>query len=257
MNLYDFIFREVNVENIAIVNRDEKITYYDLFHRIEKQYRMISSLSEVVILPVQDPTHMIINLFAALKRNKKVIILNSDVEIEHIELNDSSIILENDLVTIHKREKGNSKKLITNLSDINILTSGTTGKPKLCALPSHSIEDRVTMLYKNYLENLDKVIEGLVFPVFSITALTIQIFPTLMKGGTLLLIEKIEQIPQCLTRYEIDFLGLTPTIFKLMCAKNIDIFNSLGNLFLGGEMIDFPKIKEIAKKLTTTNIFIG
>ena len=129
MNLYDFIFREVNVENIAIVNRDEKITYYDLFHRIEKQYRMISSLSEVVILPVQDPTHMIINLFAALKRNKKVIILNSDVEIEHIELNDSSIILENDLVTIHKREKGNSKKLITNLSDINILTSGTTGKP--------------------------------------------------------------------------------------------------------------------------------
>lgn len=257
MNLYDFIFRNPCLNNIAIVNNDEKITYYELLNRIEKKCNQLPNDREVVVLPVQNSSHMIVNLFAALKKQKKVIILNSSVEVECLELNGNSIILNNDSVTTLCKRRQHFEITINELSDINILTSGTTGRPKLCILPTHSIEERVTMLYKDYLENQGEIIEGLVFPVFSITALTIQIFPTLLKGGMLLLIEKIEQIPFYLDMYKINFLGLTPTIFKLICDKNIDIFNNLDNLFLGGEMIDFSSIKEISKRLVATNIFLG
>ncbi|MFP7421360.1 AMP-binding protein [Streptococcus ruminicola] len=256
MNFYDFIFKDFCLENVAIITKNERITYYDLLAQINKKCEIISDTYEVVILPVQNSKNMIVNLFASLKKNKKVIILNSNIEVASIELKGRGLVLKDDFVTTYESENEEFTKTINEISDINIMTSGTTGKPKLCPLSTHSIEERVNMLYEGYLKNRDKVIEGLVFPIFSITALTIQVFPTLLKGGTLVLIEKIEEIPHYLSKFNLDFLGLTPTIFKLICSKNIEIFNNLGNLFLGGEKIDFPIIKKISAKLTT-NVFIG
>ncbi|MCE2059479.1 class I adenylate-forming enzyme family protein [Streptococcus thermophilus] len=257
MNLYEFIFRNVCLETVAIVTDDREITYKELLTLIDEKCKIIPNNYEVLVLPVQNSLNMIVNLFAALKKSKKVIILNPNVDVSCIGLNNTSIILNNDTVTLLEGENLNFKRKSSDLCDLNILTSGTTGNSKLCSLPTRNIADRVTLLYEDFLKNQPRIIEGLIFPVFSITALTIQLFPTLLKGGTLILIEKIEQIPIYLTKYKISFLGLTPTVFKLLCDKNIAVFKNLDNLFLGGEMIDFPTIKAIAKKLKTTNIILG
>lgn len=71
MNLYEFIFRNVCLETVAIVTDDREITYKELLTLIDEKCKIIPNNYEVLVLPVQNSLNMIVNLFAALKKVKK------------------------------------------------------------------------------------------------------------------------------------------------------------------------------------------
>ena len=144
-----------------------------------------------------------------------------------------------------------------NFENINLLTSGSTGTPKICPIPDSVIRNKVKIVSNDFFEDYQEINEILIFPVCSVTALMIQIFPTLLRNGTVLIVENLNTIPNLIEKYKINFIGLTPTLFELLYRKNKKIFNTVDNIFLGGEPISFNATKQVAQSLRNSSVIVG
>ena len=257
MNLYNWIFDKPELDNIALVDDGQEIKYKDLIKLINSVSHNIPLESEVIYIYENKSINIIIDLLAVLKLHKKAIIISSTWLEDERNLRkgySQSVILSNRKIS---KIITQSDEMSNNLTSINLLTSGTTGIPKICSLKEDVVIKKVSHLSQIFLSSTDTFIEALVYPASSVTALIVQIIPTLRNNGTLIIVNDLAKLENCLNTYSVNFIGMTPTLFNLISEKNLEIFSRVGCVFLGGEPIDFKKVKIIAKKLINTNIIIG
>lgn len=257
MDLYNYIFKNQSHNKVAIIYQGKKVTYGKLIKKISEQSERISKLEENIFFILEsNPLNTLVYLFAVLKSKKKVVLINpllaEKIDISELGYSKSILIKEEKLIPIKMNSQNEN-----NFENINLLTSGSTGTPKICPIPDSVIRNKVKIVSNDFFEDYQKINEILIFPVCSVTALMIQIFPTLLRNGTVLIVENLNTIPNLIEKYKINFIGLTPTLFELLYRKNKKIFNTVDNIFLGGEPISFNATKQVAQSLKNSSVIVG
>lgn len=257
MDLYNYIFKNQSHNKVAIIYQGKKVTYGKLIKKISEQSERISKLEENIFFILEsNPLNTLVYLFAVLKSKKKVVLINpllaEKIDISELGYSKSILIKEEKLIPIKMNSQNEN-----NFENINLLTSGSTGTPKICPIPDSVIRNKVKIVSNDFFEDYQEINEILIFPVCSVTALMIQIFPTLLRNGTVLIVENLNTIPNLIEKYKINFIGLTPTLFELLYRKNKKIFNTVDNIFLGGEPISFNATKQVAQSLRNSSVIVG
>lgn len=257
MDLYNYIFKNQSHNKVAIIYQGKKVTYGKLIKKISEQSERISKLEENIFFILEsNPLNTLVYLFAVLKSKKKVVLINpllaEKIDISELGYSKSILIKEEKLIPIKMNSQNEN-----NFENINLLTSGSTGTPKICPIPDSVIRNKVKIVSNDFFEDYQEINEILIFSVCSVTALMIQIFPTLLRNGTVLIVENLNTIPNLIEKYKINFIGLTPTLFELLYRKNKKIFNTVDNIFLGGEPISFNATKQVAQSLRNSSVIVG
>jgi tyrocidine synthetase-3 len=140
-----------------------------------------------------------------------------------------------------------------------IYTSGSTGKPK-GVLVEHR---NVVRLVKNtnYLEfrGRDRILQT---GALEFDASTFEIWGALLNGLELYLAAKDtiltpEKLKAALYRYNISTIWMTSPLFNEVVDADIEIFQSPGNLLVGGDVLSPSHINQVKKRFPLLNIING
>lgn len=243
----DFLEKNKLNRNVAIVTPQEIIHYYELVDRIIEKSGVIKLEESLFILidnKLSDINFMV-NLFALWYGGKTGVIIDSRMGIEEIEniKQISTIYLDT------RTSKENIPLLVT--------TSGSMGNPKVVPISDISLSKKIKIIIHEYqLNSLTK--ELLLIPITNLSALVLQVFPTLFSGGTIFVYKdkyETDKVIDAICSKKIAFSGGTSSLLQVLFKnKEIDrnLLNSLVGFGVGGEMIDFNLLYELNEKIGRT-----
>jgi amino acid adenylation domain-containing protein len=140
-----------------------------------------------------------------------------------------------------------------------IYTSGSTGKPKGVLVEHHSVVRLVK--HTNYIE-FQKKHRILQTGALEFDASTFEIWGTLLNGHELHLAPKEsiltpEKLKKILHDHHITTIWMTAPLFNQMVDTDIEIFQPLRNLLVGGDVLSPPHIDQIKKRYPGLNVING
>uniref|UniRef100_UPI000A9EA38F non-ribosomal peptide synthetase n=1 Tax=Paenibacillus sp. O199 TaxID=1643925 RepID=UPI000A9EA38F len=137
-------------------------------------------------------------------------------------------------------------------------TSGTTGEPKGVMVEHRSINRLVKET--NYADFTDARI--LQTGSLSFDASTFEIWGALLNGGCLYLVEEEvltdpASLKQAVGHYQINTMWLTVSLFNYIVAEQVDVFDPVSQLIIGGEQVSFQHIQHLRKANSRIRIVNG
>lgn len=140
-----------------------------------------------------------------------------------------------------------------------IYTSGTTGKPKGTLVEHRSV---VRLVNNNSFVELSE--NSVIFQTGAIAfdASTFEIWGALLNGGRLILAGKDDitnpaQMKRIIEEKQVNTMWLTSTLFNQMVDTNVNIFESLTYLLVGGEKLSDKHIKKFYENVNTVQLING
>ncbi|WP_218133149.1 non-ribosomal peptide synthetase [Paenibacillus sp. OK060] len=138
-------------------------------------------------------------------------------------------------------------------------TSGTTGKPKGVMVEHRNVVRLVKNTnYIRFEEGKRMVQTG----DLTFDASTFEIWGALLNGMELHIIDKntllnSKQLEEVLNNRNIDTMWLTSPLFNELSTDNPNMFRSLKQLVIGGDVLSPSKVREVVKECKTLNIING
>ncbi len=263
---------EKTPENIAVVFKDQQLTYRELNQKANQLARVLRDkgimADQLVGIMVEPSLEMMIGILAIIKSGGAYLPLDPKYPKARIEymLADSEtqlVIVQNHLEdcvqsfpveVINLSEEGLYDGYISNLENINssadlvyvIYTSGTTGKPK-GILTMHYNVSRV-VLNTNYIEITpeDNVLQ---LSNYAFDGSTFDIYGALLNGATLVMIQKeIILEPARLANFiqtqDITIFFVTTALFNTLVDINLECFGKIRKVLFGGERVSVEHVKK-------------
>jgi long-chain acyl-CoA synthetase len=150
-------------ENIAILTEDDKITYSELSKRVNQAEIVLKKNPyELVFLKCKNDINSIVNYLAALRTNCPVLLLDEDIDEEHLQIfiknYNPRFLLDNNTSIF------DSNTICSNNLAVLLSTSGSTGNPKLVRLSRTNIQNNAAAIaeYLSINQN-DRAITSLPF----------------------------------------------------------------------------------------------
>ncbi|MCU4825566.1 amino acid adenylation domain-containing protein, partial [Bacillus cereus] len=265
--------------DVALVFENKELTYKELNEKANKLARLLIEKgigkNSIIALMVEPSDYLIIGILGILKTGSAFLPIDNEIpksRIEHI-LKDSqaSMILSNsnlfedgetyieylDVTDESLYAKQGSKNLETHYdleSEVYVIyTSGTSGVPKGVSIKHKSLINYVLWACEQL--KLDSVSRSLVTSKYSFDLCYTSIFPILMCGGQIHIINKgIYLDPISLIKYiemkKISYLKITPTLFSTLMDYShlLKSCVDLNIIILGGENINISNVKKIAEE---------
>ncbi|WP_106767072.1 non-ribosomal peptide synthetase [Paenibacillus faecalis] len=130
-----------------------------------------------------------------------------------------------------------------------IYTSGTTGEPKGVMIEHRSVNRLVKQT--NYVDFTD--VRILQTGSLSFDASTFEIWGALLNGGTLFLMEEEilmdpVSLKEAITRYEINTMWLTVSLFNYIVTEHVEAFDPLTQLIIGGEQVSSRHVQLLRER---------
>jgi len=159
-NFWDF---EKFHNNIAIFTEDNTITYSELSKKVNKvEIVLKKNPYELVFLKCKNDINSIVNYLAALRTNCPVLLLDNDIDEEHLKFfikNYNPRFLLDENISIFDSDTVCSNNLAILLS-----TSGSTGNPKLVRLSRTNIQNNAESIAEYLsIDHNDRAITSLPF----------------------------------------------------------------------------------------------
>ncbi|MEH2284582.1 MAG: amino acid adenylation domain-containing protein [Nostoc sp.] len=268
---------EKTPDSIAVVFKEEQLTYQELNHRANKIAHYLRSASlgvgpEVLVgICVERTLEMIVGLLGILKAGGVYVPLDPTYPKERLSfmLSDSQVqvlltqekfaegfassgtkvvCLDTDweLVNQHSQENPTRNVTAENLAYV-IYTSGSTGTPKGVAVPHRAVNRLVCNT--NYIKFVpsERVAQA---SNTSFDAATFEIWGSLLHGATLVVIpQNVVLSPQHFAAYireqGISVLFLTTALFNQLASIVPQAFKDLRYLLFGGEAVDIKSVKAV------------
>ncbi|SFS08509.1 non-ribosomal peptide synthetase, partial [Anaeromicropila populeti] len=271
-----------NSRHTAVVFEDKKLTYEELNEKADllavKLCKYGMKPDDKIVVLADKSLETIIAFLAVVKAggvyipvdtaypeqrkqyilhdcNPALVLLYHNQVTTHIptlDLEDASLYqAENETVP-----QGNKTGKLANI----IYTSGTTGKPKGVMVT----EKGVIRLVKNsnYMK-LDEHIVMLQTGSMAFDAFTLEIWGTLLNGGTLVIAETEviadeKMLRELITKNRVNTMFLTTSLFNQMVQTNAELFAGLEYLLTGGEKISedhVRKFREVNKETSLINAY--
>ena len=159
-------------------------------------------------------------------------------------------------------ERGSAENLDVEIGPENlayvIYTSGSTGEPKGTDVPHRSI---FGFLLDVKYARFDESAVQLQHSSLSWDALTLELWPALMKGGRCVLSSLSMITPEALRRYVheqgVNTLWLTSSLFNSMVDTDVESLAGIRDLMIGGEAISVGHVKRLQEKLPGIRVVNG
>ncbi|WP_066507710.1 non-ribosomal peptide synthetase [Abyssisolibacter fermentans] len=260
--------------SIAVVYKDEKLTYKELNERANQLARMLRNKGvkqEVVVgIMVERSIEMIIGILGIMKAGgvylpidpeypqdrKKYILDDSDV---NILLTEKELVVSGEIIDIKDKkilQEDNSNLLnINNSKDLIyvIYTSGSTGKPKGVMVEHKNVVNISYGWKKDY--ELDKhKVNLLQMASFSFDVFAGDLARTLLNGGKMVVTSKYERINpidiyKLIKKYEINIFEATPALIiplmDFVYENGLDI-SELKLLIFGSDVCSVEEFRKIS-----------
>ncbi|MCW5314094.1 amino acid adenylation domain-containing protein [Nostoc sp. KVJ3] len=268
---------EKTPDNIAVVFKEETLTYQELNYRANKIAHYLQDLgveSEVLVgICVERSLLTIAGLLAILKAGGAYVPLDPTYPQERLSLilSDSQVqvlltqekfaegftesgaklvCLDSDWELINRQSQENptSDTTAENLAYV-IYTSGSTGTPKGVAVPHRAINRLVYNTNYVQLQSWYCIAQA---SNTSFDAATFEIWGSLLHGARLVVIpQDVVLSPQNFAVYireqKISVLFLTPALFNQLASVVPEAFKDLHHLLIGGDVLDLKSVKAVLR----------
>ncbi len=276
---------EKTPNSIAIVFEDEKITYKNLNEMSNKLANYLREekkigVNDIVGIMMDKSSRLIVTILACLKlqacyipidnsypKDRKIYMIeNSGCKIVITDENGDTLASDKEILNLKYNEINNYSNCNLQINDslyndnVYIMyTSGTTGNPKGVIVENKNIVRLVKNT--NYIEFLptDKIIQtgSIVFD-----ASTFEYWGALLNGLPLYLIKKQELLePSRLKQYVSDngitIMWLTSALFNQMIGADIEIFENIRVLLVGGDILSPKHINKVKEKYSNIKVING
>lgn len=268
----------------AIVTGSKRYTYNELLNKVhciaqilwEKNFRE----GELALLVSESSLNFCLLLLALNKIGTIAVIVSSkltstemekitaDIDFKHSVVNQAQLekypFIRSPLVSEKIVSESTSvvdmQKIKNNLSEssgaIQLFTSGTTSKRKRVELSQkHLIHACYSYQYVNKITELDTTI--ICNPIYHVTALIALFYTFLVSGGTIYLHEKfnVDRLEKNLTQFQITYLHLSPTAYKLFTRnKKHNSFTNIRLIASGSSYLPSEIIRELQNTFPGSNI---
>lgn len=288
MNFVDEIIdHQTDWAKVAIIQNDRNLTYEELK---VYSYKIASTLvkskinaNDKVLVFLDKSIESIISFFGIMKCGAAFVPIDCSLPVSRIEYiisncNPKCVITNSDKISQINDciQKYNLETIIIdNYTDLNgscnesdyenrktkgdlayiIYTSGSTGNPKGVMIRQDSFRSFVGSIVKVIPYYTKEVRYLSLFP-FHFDASLCDIYPTLMVGGTLVLMDKFimpNQLLDALVKYEITIVCMASTIVKLLVSRYSNIRNyklpNLKAIWYGTESCPAKTVRELKEFL--------
>ncbi len=277
-------------DNIALVFKDEAMTYSELNERANRLARTLRTIGvgpdDIVGIIIDRSFEMLVAILGILKAGGAYMPIDPDYPAERkaymLENSGAKVLLTRPayiedvsfkVIKIDLTEEESFAANATNLDVVNkssdlaymLYTSGSTGRPKGTLIPHKAVV--------NYCFKTNSSIYGLVIPdtikrIVSVTTISFDIFVTesllpLANGLTIILADEDEQnqpakLNNLIRRQKAEILQTTPSKMNLLISdnENLEYLSLLKVIILGGEVLH----KSLLEKLrahTKAKIYNG
>ncbi|MEH1796175.1 amino acid adenylation domain-containing protein [Nostoc sp.] len=268
---------EKTPESIAVVFKEQQLTYQELNYRANKIANYLQGLGvkpEVLVgICVERSLETIVGLLGILKAggayvpldptypkerlsfiisdSQVQVVLTQEKFVEGLTASGAKLVCldtNRELIHQHSQENVNSNVTPDNLAYI-IYTSGSTGTPKGVAVPHQAVNRLVCNT--NYVQFVpsNRVAQA---SNTSFDAATFEIWGSLLHGARLVIIpQNIVLSPQSFAAYireqKISILFLTPTLFNQLASIVPEAFKDLHHLLIGGDALDPNSVKAVLR----------
>ncbi|AVH66607.1 non-ribosomal peptide synthetase [Nostoc sp. 'Peltigera membranacea cyanobiont' N6] len=268
---------EKTPENIAVVFKEQQLTYQELNHRANKIAYYLQSLGvepEILVgicversletiagmlgilkaggayVPL-DPTYPKERLSFMLSDSQVQVVLTQEKFVEGLTASGAKLVCldsEWELINCQSQENLTSNATAENLAYV-IYTSGSTGTPKGVAVPHRAVNRLVCNT--NYVKFVpsNRVAQA---SNTSFDAATFEIWGSLLHGARLVIIpQDVVLSPQNFAAYiceqGISVLFLTTALFNQLASFVPQAFKNLQHLLFGGEAVDPKSVKMVLR----------
>ncbi|MEH2216414.1 MAG: amino acid adenylation domain-containing protein [Nostoc sp.] len=268
---------EKTPESIAVVFKEQQLTYQELNYRANKIANYLQGLGvkpEVLVgICVERSLETIVGLLGILKAggayvpldptypkerlsfiisdSQVQVVLTQEKFVEGLTASGAKLVCldtNRELIHQHSQENVNSNVTPDNLAYI-IYTSGSTGTPKGVAVPHQAVNRLVCNT--NYVQFVpsNRVAQA---SKTSFDAATFEIWGSLLHGARLVIIpQNIVLSPQSFAAYireqKISILFLTPALFNQLASIVPEAFKDLHHLLIGGDALDPNSVKAVLR----------
>ncbi len=270
-------FKDVVKENehvISLFHLNKSLTYKQLdidSDKVASALKVKGIKDECIVgLLTSKSVDMIVGMIGILKAGAAYLPLDSEHPVERLKMiikeSKSKVILTN----VQNYLKGTFGCDVLDMNEIKasvstnispqknkpsqlayvIYTSGSTGTPKGVMIEHHSLSNLIKSLRQEVYNNYGKGLNVALQASYVFDASIQQIFPALMRGDTLHLIDDETKLDGKLTteyfeKYKIDIADATPTLFDLQLRSGFALGknSSLKHLLIGGETLKYELIK--------------
>ncbi|WP_025715888.1 non-ribosomal peptide synthetase, partial [Paenibacillus sp. 1-18] len=131
-----------------------------------------------------------------------------------------------------------------------IYTSGTTGKPKGVMINHRNV---VRLVKSKSYATLDENTRMLQMGAVVFDASTFEIWGTLLNGGQLYVVNHdtildAAKFKQAIDKYRINTMFMTAALFNQHSQQDIEVFASLKELLVGGDVLSVPHVNRVLKE---------
>lgn len=273
---------EENSSKIALIYKNEKITYKELNEKANKVAHVLINKGlkshDIVGIIVGHNVESIIGILGIIKAGGAYLPIDGnypDNRIKHM-IQDgnakfilnaeyfTSIDFEEKIVNMNNKEILNAEAYNPNLTLENsslayiMYSSGSTGIPKGIAVEHRNIIRLVKNT--NYID-FNNVSNILNTSTLAFDASTFEIWGALLNGLTLCIADKgtileTDKLHKLILSNNIDTIWLTSSLFNQIAQENIEVFSSIKTLLVGGDIVlpkNVNRVRELNNNITIIN----
>nr|WP_263313898.1 D-alanine--poly(phosphoribitol) ligase subunit DltA [Mammaliicoccus sp. Marseille-Q6498] len=267
-------------DNVAVCYREHTLSYHELDSYSNQLAALINKSPQPLVIYGHMSPFMIVGMIASIKAGIGYVPIDTSIPKERIEhiidkvepafIFNTTDQLLNDLETkqITIDECLNSSIEMDNLNPIKeqdtvytIFTSGSTGLPKGVQISYESLMD-----FTEWMLSLNKLGEGRRWmnqAPFSFDLSVMAIYPCLMSGGTLelvdkLMIEKPKQLYEMLNNRRVESWVSTPSFLEmclLLPGFDEEHYPELKQFFFCGEVLSHKTAQKLVEKFSNATIY--
>lgn len=281
MNIVNFLFKNFENKNVAILSGQRRITYDVLCNNVIDFSKLIQTDGEVVVIYMANSIEYVISYFAVLLAGKKAFLINPmypDTEVKkYMDLVNCDLLISNSesetlktyyriIYPIIKDIRGHDLPAIPDRNEegaIIIPTSGTTGEAKLIMLTHENIGTNVHDITESYNELVETDVEMIILPLTSIFANTAQMLVPFNKGMILDIWTggfNMPSIMKDMKEKNVSYCQMVPAILRMFVFyyEKLGIkMPSFKRTTIGGEPISVNELKRLAGIISPIKIMQG